>query len=67
VLEGLSLEKGINKVMTNLVACYEALVVAGFFPAEELELLAAWSDDLVKGKRANQIESETPVMAIETR
>ena len=67
LLEGLSLESGTETAVTNLSTCYEALVAAGFFPPEELELLDAWSNDVAKVKRASQVESETSAMAIETR
>ena len=46
LLEGLSLEPGADAVKSNLTVCYEALVMAGFFPPEELELVTAWLSDL---------------------
>lgn len=46
VLERLSLVTGQAAVNGNLLACYRALVEAGFFPQKELELVEAWLSDL---------------------
>ena len=45
-LTRLILEKGHHSVATNLYRCYEALVKKGFYPPEELKLLANWIKDL---------------------
>lgn len=45
-LEGLKLARGADAVGANLVACYEELVKAEFFPEKELELVDAWLGDL---------------------
>lgn len=37
--------------LNNLVACYESLVAAGFFPAEELKILSGWCRELERSKR----------------
>lgn len=46
ILEGLSLRPGPGEVGSNLVRCYEALVVADVFPPGEMILVRAWLDDL---------------------
>lgn len=46
VLEHLSLTSGIEAVGDNVMSCYEALVGAELFPPTELELVAAWLDDI---------------------
>lgn len=46
ILERLSLKTDTAAVKSNLLACYEALVEAGFFPQKELELVEAWLSDL---------------------
>lgn len=48
VLEGLSLEKGLNSVCQNLLKCYEELVAKEFFPAKELELVKIWLKTIEK-------------------
>lgn len=48
VLGALSLRPGEERVAENLLRCWEALVAAGFVPAEELDLVRAWSDDLAQ-------------------
>ena len=45
-LESLSLLPGVKKISANLIRCYEALVVAGDFPRDELPLVMAWCGDL---------------------
>jgi hypothetical protein len=44
-LKGLRLAKGADQTCGNLLACYEALVGAGFFPEEEMRLVASWVRD----------------------
>ena len=44
-LESLPLKSGPSQVGDNLVACYEALTAAGYFPVEELRLVSAWLVD----------------------
>ena len=46
LLEGLSLRSGRDAIEENLTVCYEALVRAGHLPADELNLLEAWLEDL---------------------
>ncbi len=46
VLEGLSLNTGAEEVGNNCHRCYQALVEAGFVPAEEMPLLDMWLSDL---------------------
>jgi hypothetical protein len=46
VLDELSLEAGPAAVADNLRRCYAALVAAGFFAEQELQLVAAWCADL---------------------
>jgi STELLO glycosyltransferases len=55
-LEGLSLAKGPDVVVDNMLACYEALVKAEFFPAKEIILISAWLDDLRKIKDAQSVK-----------
>lgn len=50
VLNGLSLEEGVDAAPHNLQQCYEALVEAGFFPEKELQLVEAWCADLSQCK-----------------
>jgi hypothetical protein len=57
-LEGLSLAPGVDAVVNNLNTCYEALVMAEFFPAEELELLTAWTKDLTQTKSGRSVASD---------
>lgn len=45
MLQCLHLEDGLENVGNNLLACYEALVKADFFPSKELELVQAWLRD----------------------
>ena len=45
-LDRLSLAGGAHAVSANLVACYEELIKAGFFPEKEIELVNAWLADL---------------------
>jgi len=47
-LEKLTLRPGRESAPQNLIACYEALVANGTFPAKELRLLKAWLADLEK-------------------
>ncbi len=54
ILEGLYLAEGLDAVTNNLLTCYEALVHADFFPAKELDLVAAWLGDLEKIKAAQE-------------
>lgn len=49
-LEGTTVERGEDAVRTNLVACYEELVKAQFFPEKELELVSVWLSDLEKAR-----------------
>ena len=58
ILGALTLTKGVDAVADNLNTCYEALVMAEFFPAEELELLAAWTKDFAQAKREMPAASE---------
>jgi len=45
-LSELTLASGPDAAADNLVRCYEALVRAGFFPPEELDLVRSWLGDL---------------------
>ena len=47
-LEALPLQPGIDKIPSNLRACYEALVDLQVVGAAELSLLDAWLNDLSK-------------------
>ena len=47
-LGALALEPGPAAAGANMLSCYERLVAGGFFPAEELELVRAWLDDLAR-------------------
>lgn len=44
-LSAVSLMRGHNAVVVNLVRCYEALVQAKFLPSQELDLVSAWVSD----------------------
>jgi len=44
-LDDTPLQGGEGSVAGNLLCCYEALVRAGFFPADELALVTAWLED----------------------
>ena len=46
VLASLRLVKGESNTGRNLLACYEALIEAQFFPEQELDLVHAWLSDL---------------------
>lgn len=46
ILEGLTLQAGVDSVGHNLRACYVALIREGIFPDNELPLVDAWLDDL---------------------
>jgi len=46
VLEGLDLSAGAEKVGENCRICYQALVVAGLIPAEEMPLVDCWISDV---------------------
>ena len=46
LLTALPLGRGAHSVGENLRRCYEALVGNGYFPKEELALVAAYLDDL---------------------
>ncbi len=46
LLQGLALKPGIAAVVGNLLACYEALIDAEIFPAEERALVGAWAADV---------------------
>ena len=48
LLAGLELAEGVDAAGQNLLACYKALVTAGFVPAEELALVEAWLEDVEK-------------------
>lgn len=48
VLTTLKLKSGYGNQLDNLISCYEALIEAGFFPANELELVRAWTDDVAE-------------------
>jgi hypothetical protein len=45
-LTDLSLKSGRDSVSDNLLACYEALTAAGFFPKDELPLVRGWVEDV---------------------
>jgi hypothetical protein len=47
ILQALNLDSGEGAQGRNLLACYQALIAAGFFPEKELQLVTAWLDDLV--------------------
>jgi hypothetical protein len=46
ILESLELDAGPEYVTDNVLTCYKALVKAGYFPTQELDLVAAWINDL---------------------
>lgn len=46
ILAELALKPGPGAQGQNLLACYRALVKAGFFPADEVGLVSAWLKDL---------------------
>lgn len=46
VLEGTTLNPETDSIGENLVRCYERLADEGFFPREELSLVAAWGEDI---------------------
>jgi hypothetical protein len=48
-LEALELRPGrdVETVTANLAACYEALILAGFFPKDEARLLSLWRKDIL--------------------
>ena len=52
ILSALALETGPERVADNLFTCYQALAQAGYFPVQELDLVAAWINDL-NGHRAD--------------
>jgi hypothetical protein len=45
ILEACSLSNGPNQVKNNVYRCYERLVNASIFDADELDLVEAWLDD----------------------
>jgi hypothetical protein len=53
LLDGLHLLPGDNNAGNNLGICYETLVANGFIPAEEMQLVRAWLDDIeaIKGTK----------------
>lgn len=51
ILEALPLLKGADSIGDNLLACYKALVEAGFFPKDELDLVGGWLNDCEKLSR----------------
>jgi hypothetical protein len=51
-LNDLSLAAGPGATADNLVRCYEELVAAGFFPADELALVRAWVEDFSQLEQA---------------
>ncbi|HXL81269.1 MAG TPA: STELLO glycosyltransferase family protein [Pyrinomonadaceae bacterium] len=61
-LGALTLAKGVDALADNLNTCYEALVMAGFFPVEELELLTAWTKDLKQATREKPAASDPLLM-----
>jgi STELLO glycosyltransferase-like protein len=61
-LGALTLEKGVDAIADNLSACYEALVMAEFFPAEELDLLRSWTKDLAQAKSGRAVASDALLM-----
>ena len=46
LLEGLQLSGKLSDAGQNLCRCYEALIAAGFVPAEEMALVEAWLKDV---------------------
>jgi hypothetical protein len=46
VLDALSLKSGVGNVVDNLILCYESLIRENFFPANELTLVKAWTEDV---------------------
>lgn len=50
VLQRTNLAGGAPNLGSNLYRCYEALVVAGFIDPQEMELVEAWLDDLVRAR-----------------
>jgi len=54
ILQGLALKPGATSVGENLIFCYEALIEAGIFPAEEKSLVSAWVADLRQGDEGPQ-------------
>jgi hypothetical protein len=46
VLETAQLETAPSSVLDNLHRCYEALIVAGLLPAEEMSLVELWIEDI---------------------
>ncbi len=46
LLADLPLMSGADKVGSNLLRCYEALVAKGLFPGDEIPLVSAWLSDL---------------------
>lgn len=45
-LDETKLQSGVANLGKNLLTCYQALVEAGFFPSEELELVHSWLNDI---------------------
>jgi hypothetical protein len=58
-LSSLKLERGQGSVGPNLVACYQELVKAEFFPEKELELVNTWLLDLEKAFTGIQIPNRS--------
>lgn len=48
ILEGASLEPGVDNVAGNLKACYAALIQHGIFPAKEMQLVEAWLEGIFR-------------------
>jgi hypothetical protein len=48
ILAELRLDADLSAMSENLIRCYEALIGAGFFPAEEMALVKAWNADLAR-------------------
>ncbi len=51
ILTDTALLPGVGAVTDNLRRCYQALLARGFFAPAELDLLAAWCDDLEQAQR----------------
>lgn len=55
VLEDLALQSGPDSASANLVACYRALIQAGFFPDRELALVEAFAADMAEARSAARV------------
>jgi len=51
ILNGVSLQAGLENVAANLRACYQALIGEEIFPVKELPLLDAWLQDVANCSR----------------